>query len=149
MKKLLTIVAVALIATACEGPVGPMGPQGPEGVVHKVYNYDLRITRNQWQKGEDLIGPHYFADLLIPQLDEEMIWGDGLYQLAWRYIEDGFEVRQTLETTIYHDDDGYLWSENISVQFSVGEARVIIRYSDFDMNRTPPVLMEFIFAGMY
>ncbi len=148
MKKLLTILIIAAFASSCEGPMGPMGP---EGKINKVYNLDLEIKANQWKTGTDIIGPHYYGDLTIPELDEYMIYdGDGLYQLTWRYMEDGFEIRQTLETTIYHKDSGtgYQWSENISVQFSVGEARVIIRYSDFDMSRTPPA-MQFMFAGMY
>ncbi len=147
MKKLFLLMIVAAFAVSCEGPMGPVGPAGK---VNKVWNSDLKVLKNQWQTGDDIIGPFYFFDLQIPQLDREMINGDGLYQLMLRYKDDGYEIRQTLETTIYHtEDDGYLWSENISAQFQEGWARVLIRYSDFDMNRTPPDIMEFIFAGMY
>lgn len=146
----MMFLAVVLLATACEGPPGPPGPMGPAGTVYKAYNGNLEIQGKDWVRGNDDFGPHYYADLIIPELDAEMIDGDGLYQLTWRYRENGFEIRQTLETTVYHKEpNGTLWSENISCQFSVGEARIIIRYSDFNMDRTPPDIMQFLFAAMW
>jgi len=44
MKKLVFVLALALISAGCEGrrgPVGPEGPQGPEGGT----NYTTRVTQ--------------------------------------------------------------------------------------------------------
>ncbi|MBQ6939337.1 MAG: hypothetical protein IJN35_05750 [Muribaculaceae bacterium] len=52
MKKLLSILTLALALSSCVGPMGPPGPAGPpgepgEGINWKVY--DFTIESHQWQ----------------------------------------------------------------------------------------------------
>ena len=52
MKKLLSILTLALALSSCIGPMGPQGPQGPKGEPGEGINwkvYDFTIESHQWQ----------------------------------------------------------------------------------------------------
>ena len=86
MKKIFTMIALALILVSCQGPMGPQGPQGPpgqpgEGVNWKVY--DFTIPSDRW----------------------ELVNGENQLNSYFMYVFDGNEAPKELQYVTQYDGD--------------------------------------------
>lgn len=150
MKKLLTIMAVAMIAAACEGPVGPMGPRGPEGSVNRLVIDNITVVPNDWEVALTSNGDfdYFFADKRLDGFTSSML-NNGFYYTYWKYLDGQILVQEGLGVSMHLErlDGGQLvpYTETIGCSYSTGEIRFSLSRSDFwDARPTADLVFRFV-----
>lgn len=154
MKKLMMILAVVVLATACEGPPGPPGPMGPAGNSNMLVVDNIYVAPNGWAEyKEDNEFRYYFCDIEMPELTRtRFIEGD--YATFWKFDEPGTDGPVTVQiregmvmykSYVNDQRETVLYSETIFCEYSIGMMRITFRTSDFDRGR-PADTMYFRFV---
>ncbi len=150
MKKLLSILAMALILVACEGPMGPMGPQGEpgEGMNWKVY--DFTISADKWELvGEpDGIGSYYmyvFENNHAPaELAQVIQYKGEVTGFYLSHLDNGDEVLAPLPYIVYdgisNEQGLWLWSEQYTFDYTRNSVAFYALYNDFATEQRPMTL---------
>ena len=135
MKKLLLSVTAALIAMSCQGPVGPAG----EGMNWFIRDYT--VSSSSWQQGDVM----YYFEQNIPQLDQ-FVYDDGsttVYMYAQATGDPGSNIQTPLPCAVYYAQDDYLWTMNVTYDYSPGLITFCVIPSDFIVNSDLPPTMKF------
>ena len=151
MKKVLSILTLALLIVACEGPRGPQGPPGEpgEGINWKVM--DFTIKSNQWELvgDKDELGSYYmylFEGNTAP--DELRYVVDNMGEVSGCLVGslDGEEIFYPLpHENFFGSSDGEyesLWSETYKFDYTRSSIAFYVYYSDF-YTATPPATCTF------
>lgn len=154
MKKIFTIIALALALVSCQGPMGPMGPMGPqgpqgepgEGINWKVY--DFTVPSDQWQlvNGENQLNSYFmyiFDGNDAPAELEYVTQYDG--DVSGYFIsrlDNDDELYSPLPYEIYagqaNGNNEWLWSELYTFDFTHNSIAFYVYYNDFATGTRPP-----------
>lgn len=134
MKKIILLFAIAMIFVSCQGPVGPEGPQG-YGTNWKIIN--LVAGASDWKENFDSQGRFYTCHFSMPEITS-FVYTDG--SIVSYYVSSGLQIAlpyvQHKKTTA-----GYLWTQTIDYDYSVGGMNIRVTNSDFAVD--PPLAMNF------
>jgi hypothetical protein len=143
MKKLLLIVVLASLFTACEGPEGPMGPMGPAGQDGRSttnwYSTSITVNADEWiLKGEpDGLNSYFCAYKKVSRLTD-YIYRNGS---VIAYIQTDEGVKNGMPFVLHQgeviDDKELLWTQTYDFDFTTGEIGFYVTYSDFSTNIRP------------
>lgn len=161
MKKLMMILAVVIVATACEGPMGPMGPMGPPGQdgggnVNKYMKDNIIVSSDDWEENWEVIDgkntlTSYRAEVYIPQFTKQM-FDTGFYYTYWKYTEDNgetmFYIQEGEGVTIYLKDGDTYFEETITCDYMAEYLTIYYRSSDFQSGH-PQTDYVFRFVAFY
>ncbi|MDR0835109.1 MAG: hypothetical protein LBN11_00810 [Tannerella sp.] len=143
-KYLMVFTAVLLLFASCEGPVGPMGPKGDKGDGTYWFVKTYTINSNQWKlvNGSDNIGSFYQAEVVIPELDEDIYEEGNVFCYLFQTV-DGVEVQTPLPYNIpwgevHNNGEESLWTEFYFYDFTKGSIMFYAYYSDFYTSNRPP-----------
>ena len=154
MKKLLSILTLALVLSSCVGPMGPPGPPGPEGAPGEDINwkvYDFTIESHQWQliNGADELNSYYMYLFEGNNAPEELRYVvDNMGEVSGCLVGrlDGEEIFYPLPYENYYgsSDGTYesLWSEVYKYDYTRSSIAFYVYYSDF-YTATPPATCKF------
>ena len=151
MKKVLSILTLALFIVACEGPRGPQGPPGEpgEGINWKVM--DFTIKSNQWELvgDKDELGSYYMYLFEGNNAPEELRYVvDNMGEVSGCLVGslDGEEIFYPLpHENFFGSSDGEyesLWSETYKFDYPRSSIAFYVYYSDF-YTATPPATCTF------
>ncbi len=151
MKKVLSILTLALLIVACEGPRGPQGPPGEpgEGINWKVM--DFTIKSNQWELvgDKDELGSYYMYLFEGNNAPEELRYVvDNMGEVSGCLVGslDGEEIFYPLpHENFFGSSDGEyesLWSETYKFDYTRSSIAFYVYYSDF-YTATPPATCTF------
>ena len=151
MKKVLSILTLALLIVACEGPRGPQGPPGEpgEGINWKVM--DFTIKSNQWELvgDKDELGSYYMYLFEGNNAPEELRYVvDNMGEVSGCLVGslDGEEIFYPLpHENFFGSSDGEyesLWSETYKFDYTRSSIAFYVYYSDF-YTATPPTTCTF------
>jgi len=151
MRKLFTILSIALMAFAITSCRGPQGPKGEDGLVYyKVI--DLQINQNEWGYSNHALqydNNYFYAAFDVPELTT-YIYNNGIIKL-YREYDYGTDKATQLEIPSNHyvekQDEAGNWlfyTEYIDYEFTTGKLTVFYTRSDFnyeeDLTFTPEAM---------
>ena len=124
MKKLIFIAAAVLMLSSCVRDNFIFETNYVEPL---VWSDNITVTRNMWEFGIDEMNNIYFwYEREVPQLNRE-VWRYGQMQ-AFFVTPRGSFIPLPFSEFIY--DNGALWEEHFTVEFSQGLVTFILRFSD-------------------
>ena len=135
MKKLLFLLSVtAWLFVSCEGP------SGKDGLEAYWFVDDYLIRANEWQlvgRVDDL-NSYYRASISINALNRNIYEDGNVFCYMYQTLNNR-EVQTPLPFTIPKaNDEGELWTETYSFDFSQGQITFYFNCSDFYTNNRPP-----------
>jgi len=143
MKKLLIFTTLlAIMFSACEGPMGPAGPMGPQGQPgDESYWYTTSFTVNSsaWRlEGQpDELNSYFYYDKAVPQLTNN-IFNGGIVLL---YLQAANNIKNVMPYVLHLGDEDHLgeffWTQTYDYDFEQGNIRIYVTYSDFMTSRRP------------
>lgn len=145
MKKVLSVLLVAMLFVACEGPEGPMGAQGPVGPKGEPgegtnwYITSFTINENEWELvGEpNELNSYYVVDKPLKELTKR-IYESGT---VVAYIETVKGMKNGLPYVLHLGVEGnlgeLLWTQTYDFDFYPGGVGFHVTYSDFETNIRP------------
>lgn len=150
MKKILSLLAIALLFAACEGPRGPMGPEGPQGEPGEGVNWkvvDMNIPADCWElvNGEDQLNSYYmyiFEGKDAPAELEYVVknYGDVSGYFVSR-LDNGDDCFSPLPYEVYagsnEGGNEFLWSELYTFDFTHNSIAFYVYYNDFATSVRP------------
>ena len=154
MKKLFSILTLAILLSSCVGPMGPMGPQGPQGEPGEGINwkvYDFTIQSHQWQlMGQpDGLNSYYMYVFEGNDAPEELRYVvDNLGEVSGCYVgmlgDEEIFYPLPYENYFGSSDDTYesLWCEMYKYDYTRSSIAFYVYYSDF-YTATPPATCKF------
>ena len=131
MKKLLIFTTLlAIMFSACEGPMGPQGEPGNENYWH---NETFTVHSNAWQlegqQGE--LGSYFYYDKAVPQLTNN-VFKEGIVLV---YLHTLSSVKNVMPYVLHKGDEDHLgeifWTQTYDYDFEPGYVRLRVTYSDF------------------
>lgn len=158
---------MAFTLAACEGPMGPVGPMGPPGVPGqngqngqdgddgrdgedgegtKAYTQEFTILPHHWQ----LVGnPNELNSFFVATKQFDRLTQD-VYESGSviAYVENHDGVKNGMPF-VWHKgglndwNEEILWTETYDFDFTVGEVRFYLTYSDFSTDITPDEIKTF------
>jgi len=135
MKNLFFLLTSALwIFVSCEGPAGK------DGIETYWFVKEYTIRANDWQLigGEDRLGSYFQAQVTIPELDRDLYEKGHVFCYMFQTANNK-EVQTILPFTVPKaNNDGELWTETYSYDFSPGQIRFYFNCSDFYTSNRPP-----------
>ena len=138
MKKLLGLLLVVLVLSACEGKVGPPGPPGKDGEFTYWKIIDFTIVQKDWEliRNPDEIGSYYYYVYDVSEITKA-IYENGLIVCYFRYMDDfGVNVQSILPHTYYDilvsdKGIGFPYSVQYSYDVTPGSIAFKVVFSDF------------------
>ena len=135
MKKLLIFTAIAVMLTACEGPMGPQGQPGVGDWHNESFTVDKTAWRLEGQPNE--LGSYFYYDKAVPQLTNN-IFNDGIVLL---YLHATNNIKNVMPYVLHLGDEDHLgeffWTQTYDYDFERGNIRLYVTYSDFMTSRRP------------
>jgi hypothetical protein len=154
MKKLLSILTLALALSSCIGPMGPQGPQGPKGEPGEGINwkvYDFTIESHQWQLvgDPDQLNSYYMYLFEGNDAPKELRYVvDNLGEVSGCYVGklNNEEIFYPLPYENYFGSSNgtneSLWCEMYKYDYTRSSIAFYVYYSDF-YTATPPATCKF------
>ena len=139
MKKLLFLFllpSALWLFTSCEGPAGRDGISGTETY---WFVTEIPIRESDWQLvgGVDQLNSYYRASFNIKELDRDIYENGHVFCYMYQTM-NGKEVQTVLPFTVPKaNNDGELWTETYSYDFSLGQITFYFNCSDFYTNNRP------------
>jgi hypothetical protein len=119
MKKLLLLVAVVFMTASCEEPERYSGDE------LYMYSQEFEVLSEDWiPVWDDGVVLYYYYTFRMDRLDNTVC---EIGEVSATHFVDGRTQTQLPETLYYFDGA----SENITFDYSPGEIRFVVSYSDF------------------
>ena len=148
MRKIFTILAMALLAASCRGPAGPAGPPGRDGedgepgAYWRIMDFDII----NWTEVED---EFFYAQFDFPELTK-FIYDNGI---VLAYIETEGKYQTPLPFTRYKqeviDEQLYFWEEHLDFEYEIGKITFYLTPSDFYTGAGQPARTKIRVALVY
>ena len=145
MKKILFLLAVIVaVMASCEGEEGPMGRDGRDGKDGNA-NYEsieFKVGASDWklEGNPNDIGAYYYIDFNVTEITPYVYD----YGTVIGYIEVAADIKNGLPFTSYNgilgetpEDGDVFWSKKYDFDFSPGNVRFKVTYSDFITSVSP------------
>lgn len=136
MKRLLLILAVAMMAVACEGPQGPQGPAGRDGRDGELIGewFTVTVKADEWEPVDDEYGNFlYFQHHRVGvTYITNNVCNNGI-AIGTTVVPSGkVNIQQVMPVIIpFEDNTGKLYTKQLSFDYSPDELIFYVHYSDF------------------
>ncbi|MDR1762695.1 MAG: hypothetical protein LBR64_01885 [Dysgonamonadaceae bacterium] len=95
----------------------------------EVFSKRFTVLRSDWSKSSDDSGLYYYCQFRVPELTNE-VYNYGALNAYLVYSPENVEVLTPLPFNDYWVDNGYMWTEQVTCEFSPGYVTFILKPSD-------------------
>lgn len=107
------------------------------------------VQSRQWVLWDDIQDPdnsrftYFYFDLAVPQLTP-WVFDNGIMNCYVTYDGDDYVYPLPFDDFYMNSGGSWMWTEQVTCEFSPGNVRFILKYNDFDVNLREPLNYRFM-----